>query len=128
MRPPCERDPAHHEVKNTPAVCPDVDASGSGGDRNAQQEVPTDTIDDFIARATAVAAWLPTATHDALMAFAWQHFQRAESGAWCVADGHRRDALTAQREASYAVSGAVGWTAQSRRPSFATLQRRRGVA
>jgi hypothetical protein len=115
------------EAKNTPAVCPDVDASGSEGDRNAQQEVPTDTIDDFVARATAVAAWLPSATHDALMTFAWRHFQRAESADWCIADGHRRDAATAQREASYAVSDAVDWTAQSRRPSFAELQRRRGV-
>jgi hypothetical protein len=116
------------DAKNTPAVCPDVDASGSEGDRNAQQEVPTDTIDDYVARANAVAAWLPSAPHGELMAFAWRHFQRAESAAWCIADGHRRDALTSQREASYAVSGAVDWTAQSRRPSFATLQRRRGVS
>jgi hypothetical protein len=82
----------------------------------------------WAARATAVAAWLPSAPHVELMAFAWREFQRAESAAWCIADGHRRDAMTSQREASYAVSDAVDWTAQSRRPSHATLQRRRGTA
>jgi hypothetical protein len=81
----------------------------------------------WAARANAVAMWLPSATHAELEAFGWRHFQRAESAAYLIAEGHRHDELTAQREASYAVSGAVDWTAQSRRPSFAELQRRRGV-
>jgi len=39
----------------------------------------------------------------------------------------RRDAPgNALRQASHAVSGALDWTAQSKRPSFAELQRRRG--
>lgn len=78
-------------------------------------------------RANEVAAWLPHATREALMAFAWRHFQRAESAAYLIAEGHRRDALQAQREASYAVSAAIDWTAASRRPSHAELQRRQSV-
>ncbi len=78
-------------------------------------------------RANEVAAWLPTATREAVEAFAWRHFQRAESAAYLIAEGHRRDALEVQREASYAVSAALDWTAVSRRPSHAELQRRRSV-
>ncbi len=78
-------------------------------------------------RANEVAAWLPTATREAVEAFAWRHFQRAESAAYLIAEGHRRDALEVQREASYAVSAAIDWTAASRRPSHSQLQRRRSV-
>ncbi len=38
---------------------------------------------------------------------------------------HHRERLTAQREASYAVSDALDWRAVSRNPSHATLARRR---
>ena len=49
---------------------------------------------------------------------------------WTVLDAPRQaevERLTAQREASYAVSAALDWGKQSGRPSFATLQRRRSV-
>jgi hypothetical protein len=85
-------------------------------------------LDYWSARRAAVVEWLPRATRGELEAFALRHHDRAEAGAWCIAEGHERDALTSQREASYAVSDAVDWTAQSRRPSHATLQRRRGAA
>ncbi len=81
---------------------------------------------DWSARAAYVAAWLPTASREAVEAFAWRHYQRAEGAAWCIAEQHRRDDLTAQRMASYAVCEAEDWTAASRRPSYAELQRRRG--
>ena len=44
-----------------------------------------------------------------------------------VAHEDHREFLTAQREASHAISEVVDWTAQSRRPSHAELVRRRGV-
>ena len=51
---------------------------------------------------------------------------------WTVLDAPRQaevERLTAQREASYAVSAALDWSAQSRHPSHAELVRRRsGVA
>ncbi len=49
---------------------------------------------------------------------------------WKVLDEPRQaevERLTLQREASHAVSAALDWTKQAARPSFATLQRRRGV-
>jgi len=78
-------------------------------------------------RRDSVAAWLPHATRQAVEAFAMRHFDRAESAAFLIAEQHRRDALTAQRMASYAVCEAEDWTAASKRPSFAELTRRRAV-
>ncbi len=49
---------------------------------------------------------------------------------WTVLDAPRQaevERLTLQREASYAVSEALDWSAQSRRPSHAELVRRRSV-
>jgi len=49
---------------------------------------------------------------------------------WTVLDAPRQaevERLTAQREASHAVSAALDWTAASRRPSHAELVRRRSV-
>ncbi len=49
---------------------------------------------------------------------------------WKVLDEPRQaetERLTTQREASHAVSTALDWTKQAGRPSFAVLQRRRGV-
>jgi len=48
---------------------------------------------------------------------------------WTVLDAPRQaevERLTAQREASHAVSAALDWTRQSTAPSFQELQRRRG--
>ncbi len=78
-------------------------------------------------RANEVAAWLPHATREAVEAFALRHFDRAESAAYLIAEQIERDRLKAQREASYAVSAALDWTEQSRRPSHAELTRRRSV-
>lgn len=78
-------------------------------------------------RANEVAAWLPTASREALMRFAWRHFQRAESAAWCIAEEHRRADCAAQRQASHAIADALDWSAQAGRPSFETLGRRRAV-
>ncbi len=77
-------------------------------------------------RANEVAAWLPTASREALMRFGWRHFQRAESAAWCIAEQIERDQRIAERAASIEVSQALDWSAESRRPSYAELQRRRG--
>ncbi len=96
---------------------------------DVESSAPADTENYWQDRANEVAAWLPTATREAVEAFAWRHFQRAESAAWCIADGHRRDRLLAQREASLAISAALDWTAQSSRPShFELVQRRSEVA
>lgn len=88
---------------------------------------PPAAVGDAQDRANEVAAWLPTATREAVEAFAWRHYQRAESAAWCIAEQHRRADLLAQRQASLAISAAIDWTAVSRRPSHAELQRRRSV-
>ena len=84
-------------------------------------------LEYWTARAEAVAAWLPHATREALMAFAWREYQRAESAAYLVAEQIERDELKAQREASYAVCEAEDWTAASRRPCHAQLVARRSV-
>jgi len=73
------------------------------------------------------AAWLPTASRPELEARAMREFDRSESGAFLIAEEHRRAELLAQREASYAVSEALDWSAQSRQPSHAELVRRRAV-
>jgi len=78
-------------------------------------------------RANDIAAWLPTATREAVEAFALRHFDRAESAAYLIAEQIERDRLLAQREASYAVCQAEDWAAVSRRPSHAQLVRRRSV-
>jgi hypothetical protein len=78
-------------------------------------------------RRAEVLAWLPCAPRGKLEAFALENFDRAEVAAWRIDDEAERAYLLAQREASYAISAALDWSAQSRRPSFAELQRRRGV-
>ncbi len=93
----------------------------------SESSAPADTENYWQDRANEVAAWLPTASREAVEAFAWRHFQRAESAAWCIADEHRRDRLLAQREASWAVCAAVDWVAASKRPSYSELTRRRAV-
>ncbi len=104
---------------------PEVPSTGIASHQATESDA--DSTSDASRRASVVAAWLPTATREAVEAFAWRHYQRAESAAWCIAEQHRRDALTAQRMASYAVCEAEDWTAASKRPSFAELTRRRAV-
>ncbi len=52
---------------------------------------------------------------------------RAEWVCWDRARLDEEARLTALREASYAISAAVDWSAASRRPSHAELERRRAV-
>ncbi len=102
-------------------------ASHQATESDADSTAELAASSDASRRASVVAAWLPTATRKAVEAFAWRHYQRAESAAWCIAEQHRRDDLTAQRMASYAVCEAEDWTAASKRSSFAELTRRRAV-
>jgi Protein of unknown function (DUF2742) len=62
----------------------------------------------------------------AVFAAALAYEDIASTREWWAREQHR-ERLTAQREASHAISDAIDWGAQSRRPSHATLQRRRGV-
>lgn len=94
----------------------------------ASSDGNTTEATDWQARRDAVLCWLPGASRADLERFAVRHFDLAESAAYLIAEGHRQSELTAQRMASYAVSAALDWGAQSRRPSHATLQRRRAVA
>lgn len=81
---------------------------------------------DWTGRLDAVAAWLPTATRAAVETFALSQFVRGE-GAWALArQSAAMDEARAQREASWAVSGALDWSAQARRPSHAEIAQRRG--
>jgi len=100
----------------------DLAGSGINTDSTASPE-----LSEWAERRNSVVAWLPHATREAVEAFAWRHFQRAESAAFLVAEQIERDRLKAQREASWAVSEALDWSAQSRQPSHAELVRRRSV-
>ena len=84
-------------------------------------------VSPWQARRNFVVEWLPQATREAVEAFALRHFDRAESAAFLIAEQIERDRLLALREASYAVSTALDWSAQSRQPSHAELVQRRSV-
>jgi len=111
-----ERDPA--------TEVPSVDSSP---DQGTASIIDSTSSADWSARAAYVAAWLPTASREAVEAFAWRHYLRAESAAWCIAEQHRRADLTAERMASIEISQALDWARQSTVPSFQELQRRRSV-
>jgi hypothetical protein len=102
-------------------------ASRQATESDADSTAELAASSDASRRANEVAAWLPTATREAVEAFAWRHYQRAESAAWCIAEQHRRDDLTAERMASIEISQALDWARQSTVPSFQELQRRRSV-
>jgi len=106
---------------------PEVPSVGIASHQAAESTSESTSSADWSARAAYVAAWLPTASREAVEAFAWRHYQRAESAAWCIAEQHRRDDLTAERMASIEISQALDWSAQSRRPSHDELVRRRSV-
>jgi len=74
-----------------------------------------------------VAAWLPHVDRARLEQFALRHFDRAESAAYLIAEEHRRADCAAQRQASWAIADALDWSAQSKHPTFAELERRRSV-
>ena len=91
------------------------------------EPIPQETENHWADRANEVAAWLPTASREALMRFAWRHFQRAESAAYLIAEQIERDQRIAERMASLEISTALDWSEQSRRPTYAELTRRRSV-
>jgi hypothetical protein len=88
----------------------------------------TEPSEYWASRRAAVVEWLPRATRSELEAFALRHHDRAESAAWCISEEFERADMAAQRQASHAIADSLDWGAQSRRPSFAELQRRRAVA
>jgi len=82
---------------------------------------------DWLGRQEAVRRWMPYASRGALECFAWTEFNRADTATFHIIDERERADLLAQRQASLAISAAIDWTAVSRRPSHAELQRRRSV-
>ena len=111
--------------KRDPATeVPSVDSSP---DQGTASIIDSTALPEWAVRRNSVVAWLPHATREAVEAFALRHFDRAESAAWCIAEQHRRDDLTAERMASIEISKALDWTRQSTVPSFQELQRRRSV-
>jgi len=107
---------------------PEVPSSGFASHQAARSDADSTAGDtDWLARQQAVREWLSYASREAIEVFALRHFDRAESAAFLIAEQHKRDRLLAQREASYAVSAALDWSAQSRHPSHAELVRRRSV-
>jgi len=106
---------------------PEVPSTGIASHQAAESTSESTSSADWSARAASVAAWLPTASREAVEAFAWRHYQRAEGAAWCIAEEHRRADCAAQRQASWAIADALDWSAESKHPTFAELERRRGV-
>jgi hypothetical protein len=82
----------------------------------------------WAARRAAVVEWLPHATREELEGACLKHFDRADSGAFCVAEELERADCAAARQASHAIADSIDWGAASRRPSFDELQRRRAAA
>lgn len=141
-----------HEATNTPAVSPDASTSGSGGSWSDREVARNRTIAEVIAHHEVVIAYLlpvinaagrvpelgspewceadEDARHAAVFVFAKRYLDHIGIRAWANVQKAREadeERLTARREASHAVSGALDWTAQSRRPSYAELTRRRSV-
>jgi len=112
-----ERDPAN-EV-------PSVDSSPDQGTASTHDSTALPELSEWAKRRNAVTEWLPHANRDSVEAFALRHFDRAESAAWCIGEEHRRADCAAQREANYAISSALDWSEQSRRPSHSELVQRR---
>lgn len=111
-------------------------AEGLSGSRTGLERTPappdhrgpvSSALSPCQVRRDQFTAWLPTAGRPELEARAMREFDRAESAAFLIAEEHRRAELLAQRQASYGVSAALDWSAQSRRPSHAELARRRAV-
>jgi len=102
-------------------------AAESTSESSPSAAVSEDTENYWTDRREHFMQWLPCASRPELEARALREFDRAEGVAFLIAEQHRRDDLTAQREASYAVSAALDWTAISRNPSHAELVRRRSV-
>ncbi len=106
---------------------PSVDSSPDQGTASVVDSTALPELSEWAERRDFVVAWLPHASREAVEAFALRHFDRAESAAFLIAEQHRRDDLTAQRMASYAVCEAEDWTKQAARPSHAQLVQRRSV-
>jgi len=117
--------PPHRDWSGERAVIVDAlvyEAKRSGPWADTQ-DVPTLGTPEW-ADASPVARVLSVLVH--LLAV----HDRCARAEWAWTDRARLDEearLIAQREASHAISGALDWTAQSRRPSYAELRRRRAV-
>jgi len=84
-------------------------------------------LSEWAERRNSVVAWLPHATREAVEAFALRHFDRAESAEFCIGEENRRADCAAKRQASWAIADALDWSAESKHPTFAELERRREV-
>jgi hypothetical protein len=82
----------------------------------------------WAARRRAVVAWCRTASREELEGECLKHFDRAESASYLIAEEYHRADCAAARQASHAIADSLDWSLESRVPSFATLQLRRGVA
>jgi len=87
----------------------------------------TEPFPDWDARRAAAQAWVRQADRPELEVWALRQHDRADCGWLAVLVANRDETMVAQRQASWAISGALDWTAQSKRPSFAELRRRRAV-
>jgi len=114
--------------KRDPAIeVPFVDSSLDQGTASTHDDTAMPELSEWAERRNSVVAWLPHATREAVEAFALRHFDRAESAAFCIGEEHRRADCAAQRQASWAIADALDWSAQSKHPTFAELERRRSV-
>ncbi len=82
---------------------------------------------DWNVRREAARAWVEQADRPSLEAWALRQHDRADCGWLAVLLANYDEQMVAHRQASWAIADCLDWTAQSRRPSFAELQRRRGV-
>lgn len=140
------------ETENAPAVGTGASTSGSEGDWSNREEARQATVAKVIAHHERVSAYLlpvinaagrvpemgspewcqasESARHAAVFVYAKRYLDHVGIRAWANVDKARvaeEDRFTRQRMASYAVSEGLNWSAQSRRPSYAELVRRRSV-
>jgi hypothetical protein len=140
------------ETENAPAVGTGASTSGSEGDWSNREEARQATVAEVIAHHERVSAYLlpvinaagrvpelgspewcqasESARHAVVFVYAKRYLDHVGIRAWGNVDKARiaeEERLTAQREASHAVSAAFDWTKQAGRPSFAVMRRRRSV-
>jgi len=104
-----------------------VDSSPDQGTASIVDSTALPELSEWAKRRDCVVAWLPHASREAVEVFALRHFDRAESAAFCIGEEHRRADCAAQRQASWAIADALDWSAESKHPTFAELERRREV-
>lgn len=118
--------------QRTGAHANDVDPSDTA-DSNTQPEVestpaaPSGPFPDWTVRRAAARSFVKRADRPELEVWAMLQHDRGDTGWYAILRANHDEAMLAQRQASWAISDALDWTAQSLRPSFAQLQERRGV-